>query len=407
MRLYTAESMETLRTRKLLKEWTTEGVLTGAQYQHLEAEVPSQLRTTNIFLRGVLFLFTLFVVAAAAALFSVIFLNRASTSAQGILCLSVAVLSYLAAEWVVSQYHLYHHGIEEALVVCSIGCFYLGLQITQDAHSTKSLSAEFLIPGACIILSLWAWHRLGYWYAFLAAMIFVVFLPDYWTSSHSAQRTIIAAAYIAGLMTVAALRSRHSVDSMRDAYSLVEALLWGGLYLVTNLKVLASGLPLHWWGRGTQASSDFPRPFYWLTWVLIWCLPPLILPRGVRWKDRPVMAVGIAAAILTFISNKPYLSWQRHTWDPIILGVLLACAVLLLRRWLSQGPGGVREGFTAARLTARDQSWISAGSTVLGLASLHSVTPSPQTINSGPYTGNPGLHSGGGASGGAGASGDF
>ena len=33
MRLYTASSEETLRARKLLKDWVGEGLLTRAQYQ--------------------------------------------------------------------------------------------------------------------------------------------------------------------------------------------------------------------------------------------------------------------------------------------------------------------------------------------------------------------------------------
>ncbi len=66
MRLYTASSEETLRARKLLTDWAGEGFLTQEQYQRLEQETVSELRTTNIFLRLVLFLFTLISVGAAA-----------------------------------------------------------------------------------------------------------------------------------------------------------------------------------------------------------------------------------------------------------------------------------------------------------------------------------------------------
>ena len=66
MRIYSASSEETLRARKLLKDWAGEGFLTEAQYQRLEQETVSDLRTTNIFLRLVLFLFTLIIVGAAA-----------------------------------------------------------------------------------------------------------------------------------------------------------------------------------------------------------------------------------------------------------------------------------------------------------------------------------------------------
>ena len=73
MSIYGATSEETLRTRKLLADWAGEGFLSKAQYQLLEQETVSELRTTNIFLRLVLFLFTLISAYAAAALFSVVF----------------------------------------------------------------------------------------------------------------------------------------------------------------------------------------------------------------------------------------------------------------------------------------------------------------------------------------------
>jgi uncharacterized membrane protein YgcG len=141
-------------------------------------------------------------------------------------------------------------------------------------------------------------------------------------------------------------------------------------------------------------------PFYWTTWVLIWCLPPLILARGVRQKDRFIIAVGAITTVLTLVTNKPYLGWQRHTWDPILLGIALTGVALFLRRWLALGPAGVRHGFTAARLSGKDKHAMSVGSAVLGLITPQSITPPPQPTN-------PDFKFGGGGSGGGGASGDF
>ena len=59
MRLYTASSEETLRARKLLADWAGEGLLTKEQYQRLEQETVPELRSTNILLRLILFLFTM------------------------------------------------------------------------------------------------------------------------------------------------------------------------------------------------------------------------------------------------------------------------------------------------------------------------------------------------------------
>ena len=134
--------------------------------------------------------------------------------------------------------------------------------------------------------------------------------------------------------------------------------------------------------------------------MLIWLLPAAILARGLRQKDRLVIAAGAIAAILTVITNKPYLGWQRHTWDPMLLGALLIGVALFIRRWLASAPGEVRYGFTAKRLSGKDRQWMNIGSAALGLGSAHSNALNPQA-------GGHDVHFGGGDFGGGGASSDF
>jgi len=239
MRLYAASSEEAFRARKLLADWAGEGLLTEAQYQRLEHETVSELRTTNIFLRLILFLFTLISVGAAAALFFV------GTSGQtvGIFLLIDAAVCYAAVEVAVSQARLYRYGIEEALVVCSVGFLCAGLQeafFRSASYSPEPHGFQFLVPAAGAVFSLWIWRRFGLWYAFLAAMVFALFLPGYWTSSHSAQHVIVALLYAIGLIGVTVARSRHHFDCVEDDYSLVEALLWLGIYLAINLQLSSS-----------------------------------------------------------------------------------------------------------------------------------------------------------------------
>ena len=403
MRLYSASSEETLRARKLLTDWFGDGFLTKAQYQLLEQETVSDLRTTNIFLRLVLFLFTLISVGGAGALFFKVFLSGPSQQTAGVFFLIFAAVCYAAAEAAVSQARLYRYGIEEALAVCSVGFLCAGIQgafLSGRPYSPSPDVAQSLIPAAGAVFSLWIWRRFGLSYAFLAAMIFLIFVPGYWTSSHSAQHLIVAGFYATGLIAVAAVRSHHRFDYLDEAYSLVEALLWLGVYLTINLKLLSLDLPAKWWGGIPDTSGLFPRPFYWGTWVMIWCLPPIVLARGMRQKDRFVIAVGAIVATLTLVSNKPYLGWPRHTWDPMLLGILLTSVAVFIRQWLARGPGGIRHGFTAARLSGKDKHWINVGATVLGPLSPHSITPDPQPSSSD-------FRFGGGQTGGGGAGGDF
>jgi hypothetical protein len=72
--------------------------------------------------------------------------------------------------------------------------------------------------------------------------IFVLGLPDYWTSSPSARQLIVAVFYAGGLITVAAVRSRHRFTYLNDGYSIVEALLWLGIYLAIKLQLSSVNL---------------------------------------------------------------------------------------------------------------------------------------------------------------------
>ncbi|OGR91843.1 MAG: hypothetical protein A2992_09135 [Elusimicrobia bacterium RIFCSPLOWO2_01_FULL_59_12] len=109
-----------------------------------------------------------------------------------------------------------------------------------------------------------------------------------------------------------------------------------------------------------------------------------------------MLSVGTILALLTLITNKPYLGWERHTWDPMILGVFLVGAAAWTRRWLSTGPNSFRNGFTAIRLYASDKQRLAA----LGTLS-YAVRPGiPDTPASKPDFG-------GGRSGGGGAQGNF
>jgi len=400
VRIYSASSQETLRNRKLLTDWAGDGFITKAQYQLLEKETVSELRTTNIFLRLVLFLFTLIIVGAGAALFFVV--SRPSGQTSGVFFLIFAAVCYAAAEVAVSQARLYRHGIEEALAVCSVGFLCAGMQdllFSGSLYSAEPDAAHLVVPAAGVVFSLWIWRRFGPSYAFLAAMIFVLFLPGHWTSSRSPQHLIVAVFYATGLAVVAALRARHRFDYLDEAYSIVEAFLWLGIYMAINLQLSSLNMPAQMWG-GSRAASEFARPFYWGTWVLIWCLPPVVLARGIRQKDRFVIAVGAIAAVVTLVSNKPYLGWPRHTWDPMLLGILLTGVAVFIQRSLARGPGGIRHGFTAARLSGKDKHWINIGATVLGPLSPHSITPDPQPSS-------PDFRFGGGQTGGGGAGGDF
>jgi hypothetical protein len=390
MRAYSTSNEEALRARDFLKDCAAEGFLTEEQHLRMEQETVCGLRCTNIFLRLVLFFFTALVVGAAVGLF---FIGAHSDSGSGIMLLIFAAGSYAAAEFTASR-GLHRYGIEEAFAVCSIALLCVGLSIGFFSHSSDP--AELLVPAVGAVVSLWIWHRFGLSYVFFAAMIFICWLSVFWTQSHPAQHLIVAAFYAAGLIAIALIRTRYRLSYLNERYSIAEALLWLGFYLAFNLQLASADQLRHWWGS-PAAAAEFSRTFYWTTWVLIWCIPLAVLSRGVRSKDRFVIAVGAITAAITLATNKPYLGWPRHTWDPMLLGALLVGVALFLNRWLAKGHDGIRHGFTARKLSGKDRLWMSTASVAFGIVAPPSTAVSPET--------HPTF--GGGDSGGGGASSDF
>jgi len=104
---------------------------------------------------------------------------------------------------------------------------------------------------------------------------------------------------------------------------------------------------------------------YWFTYVVIWLLPVAGLRVGIRGRDRDLIDVSLALMLVTLITNKPYLGWARHSWDPIVLGLLLIGFAIAARRWLESGPGRERRGFTARRILDKDRT----ARSMLGMAS--------------------------------------
>jgi hypothetical protein len=396
VRAYSESSEEALRSRDILKDWADERFINPEQYRQMQEETVCDLRRTNIFLRLVLFLFTLIIVGAAVALFFIL-LDSSSDQAMGVFLMIFAVPCSVAAEIAVGRFRLYRYGIEEALLACSVGFLCAGMQLAFFDYSSQPNRMSFLVPVVGAVLSGWIWHRFGLPYASLAAMLFVVWLPGYWTSSPLAQHLIIAALYAAGLATIVTFRPRHRFTYLDDRYSLAEALLWLGIYAAINLQLSSLDLKV---AIRLHDISDFSRPFYWTTWILTWCLPPIVLARGVRLKDKAVIVVGLLVAILTLVTNRLYLGWPQHTWDPMLLGALLIGVALFVRRWLANGPGGIRHGLTAQRLSGKDKSWINAGAATIGFLAPNQIASSLQAERSE-------VHFDGGKSGGGGATSDF
>jgi hypothetical protein len=389
MRRYSADQEERIRLQAAVREWTRSGLLDPAQGETLGAELRLSLRRTNPFLRAVLALFTALIVAAGVALFLTVLDVRGHFAIAAIAALaSLACLG--AAELLVAKYRCYRFGVEESFAVAAVVLLMLSghqLATSQEMGRRSMPVVVALLIGSAGSFGLY--RRFGFIYAAFASVICAAAIPFQFNVGPAVQRTIAAAMIALVFVAVRPRRLKFGDDYPGDEYGYLQAAALAGLYLVLNLHVT---------GGGEHAAAWF----YGLTYAAIWMLPIAGLRIGVRDRDRELINVSALLLLVTLLTNKLYLGWAQHTWDPVVLGALLIAVAVGIRRWLSTGPGGERRGFTAARILEKDRAALSTVSIAASLAQ-----PGVGTGVSGSGTPPPAEPFGGGRSGGGGGGDGF
>ncbi len=348
MRLYSIADEQRIRLQALVRGWTRAGLLEPAQGARLQGELKVDLLRTGRMLRAGLAIFTAFAVGAAVRLVFVLFdLDGEGTvfvvSAMG------AAACIGAAQFLVRRFRVYRYGVEEMLA--ATGVMQLALSASMltgillgPAHYTVRMQAALAAAAAG---SFGLYRRFGFVYAAIVAMLCAAFVPLQLGLPEPIER-LLAAGVCGGVFMVArSVRVRHGDDYPGDDAGIVQAAALIGAYLALNLFVAPS-----WLGIGSV--SGIAPWFKWTTYVLTWTIPAFGMWLGIRSRDRLLIDASLVAAILTLITNKPYLGMARQAWDPILFGVLLIGLSLAVRRWLARGPDGARAGFTSARLSADD-----------------------------------------------------
>jgi hypothetical protein len=392
MSRYATADEERIRTSELVHEWTSSGLLNASQRVSIDAGLRTDLRRTNRSLRAVLFIFGTIVVWASFVFCLLAFEVRDSTVAAWS-AIAWGVVCFAIAEFLAAQFRLYRFGVEEAFAVWSAALLAAGTGLLTSIgarHGDFPVSVG-LVTAA--IASFVVYMRFGYLYAALAATVCAAFAPFFLGISETPARLLSVLVLSVVFVAAHSLRRPYGEDFPGDDYGTVQAVAWLCIYAVLNLHLSFDFY---------RATKHYPPAFYWGTYAAIWILPAAGLYFALRSKHRFLIWASLVMALATLATNKPYLGWARHTWDPILLGVFLMGAVLAVRHWLSRGRDGQRYGFTSQSILNADRE---------SLAMLHGLAGAAQPFASHPPAAaqapshfEPG---GGGRSGGAGGGADY
>lgn len=390
MRKYSDIDERNIRVDRLVREWTRSGLIGQDVQLKVAPELKVELRRTNLFLRLILFAFGLVIICALVMLIGVT-LDLQGEEAIALLCFSAAIGCFVLSEFLLNRFRFYRFGIEEAAASGSVLLLVMSaILLTLSIRSSRTYDLPVLaglMAGA--FGSFGIYLRFGYIYAAIAATLCMGLVPFYVGVPPVGER--IAAALMLMIVFVVA-RHKHGEwgdEFPGDEYGVIQATSWAAVYAILNLE-LAPSVPF-------IPSALVPPSFHWLTYTVIWVMPVVGMYLAIRAKDRWFLDTNLVLVICTLITNKAYLGLARQTWDPIVFGVVLASAAVLLRRWLSHSEP---DGFTPVRLLSSENRALSVVGTAAAALPIVSRLPAESPSNDA-------FQAGGGRSGGAGASGSF
>jgi hypothetical protein len=383
MMIYPREDERAIRVQRMVDDWAESGLLEPAQRERMMADLAVDYRRTNRFLRGTLFLFGFLIINAFVALVGAVSDLR---EGFGFLLMAAAVGVFFLAQWIIERYRFYRFGVEEAVAASAITFFGFGCAIFAST-GFSSLRGFIGLAGAAFIV----FTRFGLLYAGVAAVLFAGMIPFNFSIFTGliadTPRRLMAIIILVIIFGLARERRKdHEWEFPGDLYGVLETTAWAAIYVLTNLKI----------SQWLSVPDDVPV-FYWSTYAFIWILPAVGLLLAVLDRHRWMLDANIVMAIVTLMSNKPYLGGVQRPWDPILFGVLMIAIALGLKRWLSSGADGSRKGFIGERLLASEQERLALAG---GVSALKVGAPEP-------HSHPPPELGGGGRSGGAGASGKF
>ncbi len=390
MRRYADEDEEAIRTASYVRDWKASGLIDAERAAAIEADLRTGLKRTHWALRAILFVFSISVIQSALGFFFVVLMpDEASVTA--VLVLLAGIACVVIAELLVARYGFYRFGIEEASVVCAIGLVAAGVTLLASTAGARDETLALIAFFTIAVAGAAAYLRFGLLYCAIAAIGAAAAAPFFFDVSEMSSR-LFAAIVLLTIHSIAGTMQKPSdQDYPGDDYAVIESIAWLGLYLVLNLELLPRSLGLR---------QDVTAQFYWATYSVIWALPVVGLYRGIRRKHRWMIQANLVMALATLVTNKLYLGWPRHTWDPILLGVFLIGVALLVRRWLTMGPDAQRHGFTARRFVVSDE-------TSVAQVAMATMALKPESTIHGTSNADTFQPGGGGRSGGAGAGGSF
>ena len=146
-----------------------------------------------------------------------------------VLCAIVSGGCFAVANLLVTRYHLYRFGIEEAAAVASVG--FAMAAAAMFAGLVGNFSGDGPVIAALVVgcaASFAIFVRFGYVYAAIVSMMLAAALPFVPGDSDIIHRLVSIAILVVIFAVARSFRNQHGREFPGDSYAIIEAAAWAG-----------------------------------------------------------------------------------------------------------------------------------------------------------------------------------
>ncbi len=338
-KIYNESWIRAQAIRAAARAWRRKALLDDAQLDRILSRFPDGFYRANVWVKIALFLFTLLLNGCAAGLSGALFfpIFNESIVGAGLLSVGYGVGFTLILNTFIRDRRLFHSGIDNALLYSAVGALVGGLWLMLY----NVFDERFWLYGL-VALPVLAWAVVRYASRVLALTGFVCLLFTF--SAFVVQFSWGKLLLPFGLMALAGavyfqVKKALTRDDLFYWFACLRVIEVAALvvaYASVNVYVVG-------WGNALL-SGNAGVPLAGLFYALTVLVPAGYVFGGLRWRDRPLLIVGLlatAASVVTFQEVLFHLPWGLFL--ALSGAVLVGLAIGLLRHFHEE-----KRGFTAA-----------------------------------------------------------
>ena len=268
------------------------GYITPDEERRIQEAYPTGFYTPNVYLRAGLFLLTLLILLFGLGLLSLT-VSLAGARSYQVLALIEGCLTLGALEWLILNNKHYRSGVDDALLLASVGLIATGICMLAEGIDEASVAG--IILGVTFLAALRYEDRFMAVAAALSALALVFYITHSWWPV----MLISSALCVLALRGVKQERYRHYTRCLR----MVEIVALLGIYASVNYWAVRNAVPYLLHADAALQDLDPHRaafvsasPLGWFCWILTALIPLLYLYAGIRWKERIVLRAAASAA---------------------------------------------------------------------------------------------------------------